>query len=183
MRAMLDPLDPAHLRPLLRACFLKLKQAGVIKDYYYWQKFVIVSIDGVQHFSSAKVRCPHCTTHTHRKGESSYHHAGLAAVLVNPAQPEVFPLDFEPIINLALTPQTLVASPTAPFKSVKEFVVIARDKPGTINYASLGSGSTSHLTSEMFRSAAGIKINFADNPLLSAVRLRMTKANGKAYHK
>ena len=67
--------------------------------------------------------------------------------------------DFEPIINLALTPQTLVASPSAPFKTVKEFVAIARDKPGAINYASLGSGSTSHLTSEMFRAAAGIKIN------------------------
>ncbi len=67
--------------------------------------------------------------------------------------------DFDPIINLALTPQTLVASPSAPFKTVKEFVAAARDKPGTINYASLGSGSTSHLTSEMFRAAAGIKIN------------------------
>ncbi len=67
--------------------------------------------------------------------------------------------DFEPIVNLALTPQTLVASPSAPFKSVKELVAVARDKPGTINYASLGSGSTSHLTTEMFRAAAGIKIN------------------------
>jgi tripartite-type tricarboxylate transporter receptor subunit TctC len=67
--------------------------------------------------------------------------------------------DFEPIVNLALTPQTLVASPSAPFKTVKEFVAVARDKPGTLNYASLGSGSTSHLTSEMFRAAAGIKIN------------------------
>jgi tripartite-type tricarboxylate transporter receptor subunit TctC len=67
--------------------------------------------------------------------------------------------DFEPIINLALTPQTLVASPSAPFKSVKEFIAAARDKPGTINYASLGSGSTSHLTSEMFRAAAAMQIN------------------------
>lgn len=67
--------------------------------------------------------------------------------------------DFEPIINFALTPQTLVASPSAPFKTVKEFVAIARDKPGAINYASLGSGSTSHLTTEMFRAAAGIKLN------------------------
>ena len=67
--------------------------------------------------------------------------------------------DFEPIISLALTPQTLIANPSAPFKSVKELVAVARDKPGTINYASLGSGSTSHLTSEMFRAAAGIKIN------------------------
>lgn len=67
--------------------------------------------------------------------------------------------DFEPLMNLALTPQTLMASSSAPFKTVKEFVALARDKPGTINYASLGSGSTSHLTSEMFRAAAGIRIN------------------------
>jgi tripartite-type tricarboxylate transporter receptor subunit TctC len=67
--------------------------------------------------------------------------------------------DFEPIINLALTPQTLVASPAAPFKTIKELVAHARDKPGALNYASLGVGSTSHLTMEMFRAAAGIKLN------------------------
>lgn len=67
--------------------------------------------------------------------------------------------DFDPIINLALTPQTLVASPSAPFKTLKEFVAFAREKPGTVNYASLGAGSTSHLTTEMLRSVAGIKLN------------------------
>ena len=99
MRGILDPLDPEHLRPLFRSCFLKLKQAGIIKDYYYWRKFAIISIDGVQHFSSTKVHCPHCTTHTHSNGEVSYHHAALAAVMVHPNQQEVFPLDFEPIVN------------------------------------------------------------------------------------
>jgi len=67
--------------------------------------------------------------------------------------------DFAPIANLGLTPQTLVANPSAPFKTVKEFVAAAKDKPGQINYASLGAGSTSHLTMEMFRAAAGIKLN------------------------
>jgi tripartite-type tricarboxylate transporter receptor subunit TctC len=67
--------------------------------------------------------------------------------------------DFAPIANLGLTPQTLVANPSAPFKTVKEFVAAARDKPAQINYASLGAGSTSHLTMEMFRAAAGITIN------------------------
>jgi tripartite-type tricarboxylate transporter receptor subunit TctC len=65
--------------------------------------------------------------------------------------------DFDPIINLALTPQTLVASVSAPFKTLQEFVAYAKDKP--VNYASLGSGSTSHLTTEMFRAVAGIKLN------------------------
>ncbi len=67
--------------------------------------------------------------------------------------------DFAPISALGLTPQTLVTNPAAAFKSVKEFVAAAKDKPGQINYASLGSGSTSHLTMEMFRSTADIRIN------------------------
>ena len=67
--------------------------------------------------------------------------------------------DFAPISNLGLTPQTLVANPASAFKSVKDFVAAAKDKPGQINFASLGNGSTSHLSMEMFRAAADIKIN------------------------
>jgi tripartite-type tricarboxylate transporter receptor subunit TctC len=67
--------------------------------------------------------------------------------------------DFAPISNLGLTPQTLVTNPAGAFKSVKDFVTAAKDKPGQVNFASLGNGSTSHLTMEMFRAAADIKIN------------------------
>src|SRR4051812_7114289 len=67
--------------------------------------------------------------------------------------------DFAPISNLGLTPQTLVANPAGAFKSVKELVSAAKEKPGQISYASLGNGSTSHLTMEMFRFAADIRIN------------------------
>jgi len=67
--------------------------------------------------------------------------------------------DFAPISNIALTPQTLVASPSFAAKTVKDLVAAAKAKPGALNYASLGSGSTSHLTMEMFKSAAGIKMN------------------------
>ena len=67
--------------------------------------------------------------------------------------------DFAPISNIALTPQTLVANPSFAAKSVKELAVQAKASPGKINYASLGSGSTSHLTMEMFRSAAGLQLN------------------------
>jgi len=99
MRTALDPLDPAPLRTLFTTLFYKLNEAGVLKEYAYWKSQVIVSIDGVEHFSSTKVQCDHCTTRTHRHGETSYHHAGLAAVLVHPAQEEVFTLDFEPMLN------------------------------------------------------------------------------------
>lgn len=99
MRGILDPLDPSLLRPLFQAGFRRLRQAGIIREYHYGQRFVIVSVDGVEHFSSTKVHCPGCLTRTHRNGDLSYHHAGLAAVVVHPAQAEVFPLDFEPILR------------------------------------------------------------------------------------
>ena len=99
LRGILDPLDPSLLRPLFHAGFVRLRQAGVIREYQYGQQLVIVSVDGVEHFSSTKVHCPSCITRTHRNGVVSYHHAGLAAVLLHPAQTEVFPLDFEPILR------------------------------------------------------------------------------------
>jgi len=99
MRAALDPLDPSPLREIFPKLYHKLNQAGVIKEYEYWKGHVIVSVDGVEHFSSTKVHCDHCTTRRHRNGETSYHHAGLAAVLVHPDQEEVFTLDFEPLLN------------------------------------------------------------------------------------
>jgi len=67
--------------------------------------------------------------------------------------------DFEAISNLAMTPQTLVTNPATDWRTVKEFVAAAREKPGAINIATLASGSTSHLTMELFRSVAGIKLN------------------------
>src|SRR5262245_19953448 len=98
MRAALDPVLPSPLRAIFPKLFHQLSRAGVIKEYEYWKKRVIVSIDGVEHFSSTKVHCEHCTTRTHRNGETSYRHAGLAAVIVHPDQEEVFTLDFEPIL-------------------------------------------------------------------------------------
>ena len=72
---------------------------GLIPEYEYRDKHVIVSADGVEHFSSTKVHCSNCTTRQHRKGEISYHHSALAAVIAHPEQREVIPLDFEPILN------------------------------------------------------------------------------------
>jgi hypothetical protein len=99
MRGMLDPLDPNLLRPLFRACYERLSQAGVIREYQDRQQRVILSVDGVEHFSSTTVHCDQCTTRTLRDGQTSYHHAGLAAVIAHPQYKEVFLLDFEPILK------------------------------------------------------------------------------------
>jgi hypothetical protein len=53
----------------------------------------MVTTDGVEHFSSTKIHCPSCLTRRRSNGEMSYHHAGLAAVLIDPDRPEVFRLD------------------------------------------------------------------------------------------
>ena len=66
--------------------------------------------------------------------------------------------DFALISNVVLTPQTLIVPENSPAKSVKELVALAKAKPGALNYGSLGSGSTSHLTMELFRSTAAIQI-------------------------
>lgn len=52
-----------------------------------------------EHFASRKIHCEYCGQRKLRDGTTEYFHAGLGAVLVNPAYEEVFPLDFEPILK------------------------------------------------------------------------------------
>jgi hypothetical protein len=99
MRAALDPVSPHNLRALFAKLFETLCAAGVVKQYHYWQQHVIVSIDGVERFASTEIHCDHCTTRRLRNGTLSYHHSGLAAVLLHPYHKEVFPLDFEPVLK------------------------------------------------------------------------------------
>jgi len=66
--------------------------------------------------------------------------------------------DFVPIAVLGLVPQVLVTGASSGFKSVQEAVAAAKKAPGRIAYGSLGSGTTSHLTMEMFRTAAGLDL-------------------------
>ena len=66
--------------------------------------------------------------------------------------------DLAPITLAVTTPQFLTVHPGAPFGSVKELVAYAKANPGKLSYGSVGTGSASHLTMEMFKSAAGINI-------------------------
>lgn len=93
MRAVLDEVEPTAVRAVIESVFKHLCRAGLLQQYRYWQKHVLVSIDGVEHFSSQKVHCANCLTRKTRAGEITYDHGGLAAVLVHPLRREVFPLD------------------------------------------------------------------------------------------
>jgi tripartite-type tricarboxylate transporter receptor subunit TctC len=65
--------------------------------------------------------------------------------------------DFAPITRLATTPHILVVHPSVPVKTVKEFVALAKAKPGELAYSSSGSGSAAHLAGELFNSLTGVK--------------------------
>lgn len=65
---------------------------------------------------------------------------------------------YAPITLLSSQTYLLVVNPASPIHSVKELIAYAKAKPGALNYASTGVGSTSHLGTELFNSATGIDI-------------------------
>ena len=67
-------------------------------------------------------------------------------------------LDFTPVVLLATSPTVLVIHPSLPVRNLKEFIALAKPKPGVLNFGSGGNGTTSHLTGEYFNMAAGLKI-------------------------
>ncbi len=66
--------------------------------------------------------------------------------------------DFAPVSILASTPNILVVHPSLPVKSVKELIALTKSRPGQLDFASAGSGSSSHLAGELFNSMGGVKL-------------------------
>ena len=66
--------------------------------------------------------------------------------------------DFAPITLVAQVPYVLVVDPSLPATSVAELVALAKSKPGKMNYASAGNGSTHHFCGELLKSTAGLDI-------------------------
>jgi hypothetical protein len=59
MRVALDGVKPQEIREIFAKVFEKLRQVGVEKEYQYLNGQLIVSIDGVEHFSSTQTHCQH----------------------------------------------------------------------------------------------------------------------------
>lgn len=85
-----------------------------------------------------------------------------ASHVINPSLYKKLPYDsvkdFAPVTLVADLPSLLVAHPSVPVKSVSELIMLAKRKPGELNYGSAGSGTGSHLGFELFKSMAGIDI-------------------------
>src|SRR5829696_4619236 len=87
---------------------------------------------------------------------------GTSSLAVNAAlrrNPPYDPIrDFTPVSPLLVVQNVLIVPTSLPVNSLAELVALAKQKPGELNYVSLGRGSTPHLAMELFRSAAGIVI-------------------------
>jgi tripartite-type tricarboxylate transporter receptor subunit TctC len=83
-------------------------------------------------------------------------------IAINPGLYRNMPIDpakdLRAVSMVASSAMILVAHPSVPAHTVKELVALAKAKPGSINYASSGSGSTAHLSSELFKNMAGVQM-------------------------
>ena len=66
--------------------------------------------------------------------------------------------DFAAVTSIAVSPNIVLVHPLLPARSIAELIALARARPGQLNYASGGSGSTLHLTAELFKSMTGVAI-------------------------
>ena len=63
--------------------------------------------------------------------------------------------DYTPLTQITNAPNVLVVHPSLPAKSIRDLIALAKAKPGQIDYASSGNGSTQHLTGALFTRMAG----------------------------
>ena len=66
--------------------------------------------------------------------------------------------DFAPVSMIAVGYQVLIVSPKLPARTLQEFIALAKDQPGALNYASIGIGTAPHLAAELFKSLARVDL-------------------------
>jgi tripartite-type tricarboxylate transporter receptor subunit TctC len=68
--------------------------------------------------------------------------------------------DFAPITTVILFPNVLVVNKNLPIETAQDLVALTRAKPGKINYGTSGTGSTNHLTTELYRASTKVELNY-----------------------
>jgi tripartite-type tricarboxylate transporter receptor subunit TctC len=88
----------------------------------------------------------------------------LIISIAHAVNPALYKLNYDPIKSfapisiLATGPNVLVVNPKLPVKTVAELLALAKEKPGTLDYASAGVGSFQHLGGELFKLTAGVNL-------------------------
>ncbi|HEX4926653.1 MAG TPA: tripartite tricarboxylate transporter substrate binding protein [Burkholderiales bacterium] len=75
-----------------------------------------------------------------------------------PKKPFQLMRDFAPITGVNSSDLLMVINPSVPAKNLKEFIALAKSKPGALNYASSGPGTPYHMAGELFKAMAGVDI-------------------------
>jgi len=100
MREIIDPVDPADIRPAFNDIFRNLQRGKMLEEFTVLDGHYLVSLDGTGYFSSDKIHCNNCQEKVNqRTGQITYSHAMLGAVIVHPDKKTVIPLPPEPIIK------------------------------------------------------------------------------------
>jgi tripartite-type tricarboxylate transporter receptor subunit TctC len=73
-----------------------------------------------------------------------------------PKKPFELMRDLAPITGVSYSDLMMVVHPSVPANNVKEFIALAKSKPGALNYASSGNGTPYHMAGELFKSLAGV---------------------------
>ncbi len=87
---------------------------------------------------------------------------GVSSLTINPHILTNIPYDavkdLAPVSQVVVAPNIMVSHPSLPARSVKELIAFARTRPGQLNFAAGGAGSSQHLAIELFLSMTGLKI-------------------------
>lgn len=82
---------------------------------------------------------------------------------VNPSLHKKLPFDtekaFAPVMLVGRSPNVLVVKPDSPIRTVQDLIAAAKARPGKLNYASQGAGTSAHLAGELFKSMAKVDMN------------------------
>lgn len=97
LRERLDEVDPRDLQKPINRIIAQLQRGKILEQYQYHDGHCLIALDASGYFSSKQVHCDNCCEKHHKDGTVTFYHQMLAAVMVNPAYPTVFPMMIEPV--------------------------------------------------------------------------------------
>lgn len=95
VRAMLDPVDPAHFHPMFADILAELRQSGGLDAMRCLDGHLLIALDGTEYHGSDSIHCPNGSHRKRGKGKVEYFHTMLAAAVVAPGHNRVVPLEPE----------------------------------------------------------------------------------------
>lgn len=95
IRSLLDPIRPEALYPVFWSVFDRLKHDGYLSEYIGFSQNLLLSLDGLEYFSSKTIHCSNCRQKRGRDESAIYSHAVITSVLVSPRTHHVIALEPE----------------------------------------------------------------------------------------